>query len=439
MRTPYSHVFDFSISRELPSSFVLDVAYIGRLGRRLLQEEDMAMPLDLVDKQSGMDYFAAATLLSKAAAANVPMQSLAKIPYWEDMYPAAAGVYDGADFGGCTPGGATLPGNFSPTATQAMYSSYACALHNETLPLIFADVPGELGLGSNPCFPACSKLGPYAYFNPQFTSLYTWRGAGTSSYHALQVSIRRGMTHGLQWDFNYTYSKSIDIGSNAERINEVDAYFQADQIINSWSPAQLRGVSDFDTTHQFNTNWVYQLPLGRGKRFAGSSSRWLNAVIGGWQWSGLARWTSGFPTTIETFTSFPTNWFLPSTAILNGPKPRTGAFIDQNGNPDLFKDPIAAQGAFRYSLPGESGQRNELRGPGFFGIDSGLSKSWPFTESQSLKFSWEVFNVTNAVRFDVAPLPQTTGQLDAASSVFGTFSSTLTKPRVMQFALRYSF
>ena len=439
VKTPYSHVFDFSISRELPNSFVLDVAYIGRLGRRLLQEEDMAMPLDLVDKGSGMDYFAAATLLSQAAAANVPIQSLSKIPYWENMYPGAAGVYDGADFGGCTPGSATLPGNFSPTATQAMYSSYACALHNETLPLIFADVPGELGLGPNPCFPACSKLGPYAYFNPQFTSLYTWRGAGTSSYHALQVSIRRGRTHGLQWDFNYTYSKSIDIGSNAERVNEVDAYFQANQIINSWSPAQLRAVSDFDTTHQFNTNWVFELPLGRGKRFAGSSGRWLNAVIGGWQWSGLARWTSGFPTTIETFTSFPTNWYLPSTAILDGPKPKTGAFINQNGNPDLFKDPAAAQGAFRYSLPGESGQRNELRGPGFFGIDSGLSKSWHVSESQSLKFSWEVFNVTNSVRFDVAPLPQTTGQLDATSSVFGTFSSTLTKPRVMQFALRYSF
>jgi Carboxypeptidase regulatory-like domain len=438
-KTPYSHVFDFSISRQLPSNFVLDVAYIGRLGRRLLQEEDMAMPLDLVDKQSGMDYFAAATLLSKAAAAKTPIQSLAKISYWEDMYPGAAGVYDAADFGGCTPGNGTLPANFSPTATQAMYSSYACALHNETLPLIFADVPGELGLGPNPCFPACSKLGPYAYFNPQFTSLYTWRGAGTSSYHALQVTIRRGMTHGLQWDFNYTYSKSIDIGSNAERVNEVDAYFQADQIINSWSPAQLRGVSDFDTTHQFNTNWVYELPIGHGKRFASSSNRWLNGLIGGWQWSGLARWTSGFPTTIETFTSFPTNWYLPSTAILNGPKPQTGAFINQNGNPDLFKDPVTAQGDFRFSLPGESGQRNELRGPGFFGIDSGLSKSWPVTESQSLKFSWEVFNVTNAVRFDVAPLPQTTGQLDAISSVFGTFTSTLTKPRVMQFALRYSF
>jgi len=439
MKTPYSHVFDFSISRELPSSLVLDVAYIGRLGRRLLQEEDMAMPLDIVDKQSGMDYFKAATLLSKAAAAGTPIQSLAKIPYWEDMWPGAKGVYDAADFGGCTPGNATLPANFMPTATQAMYSSYACALHNETLPLIFADVPGELGLGPNPCFPACSKLGPYAFFNPQFTSLYTWRGAGTSSYHALQVTIRRGMTHGLQWDFNYTFSKSLDIGSEAERVNEVDGYYQANQIINSWAPAQLRGPSDFDTTHQFNTNWVYELPVGRGKRFAGSANRWVNAVIGNWQWSGLARWTSGFPTTIETFTSFPTNWYLPSTAILNGPKPQTGAFIEPNGNPDLFKDPVAAQGDFRYSLPGESGQRNELRGPGYFGIDSGLSKSWPFSESQSLKFSWEVFNVTNSVRFDVSSLPQNTGELDASSSVFATFNSTLTKPRVMQFALRYSF
>jgi Carboxypeptidase regulatory-like domain len=439
MKTPYSHVFDFSISRELPGNLVLDVAYIGRMGRRLLQEEDFAMPLDIVDKQSGMDYFKAATLLSKAAAANVPIQSLAKIPYWENMFPGAAGVYDGPDFGSCTPGGATLPAGFSPTATQAMYSSYACALHNETLPLIFADVPGELGLGPNPCFPSCSKLGPYAFFNPQFTSLYGWRGAGTSSYNALQVTIRRGMTHGLQWDFNYTYSRSIDIGSNAERVNEVDAYYQADQIINSWAPGQLRGPSDFDTTHQFNTNWVFDLPVGRGKRFASGASRWVNAIIGNWEWSGLARWTSGFPTTIETFTSFPTNWYLPSTAILNGPKPQTGTFLNAAGNPGLFKDPAAAQADFRYSLPGESGQRNELRGPGFFGIDSGLSKSWPFAESQSVRFSWEVFNVTNAVRFDVASLPQNTGQLEQPASVFATYNSTLTKPRLMQFALRYSF
>lgn len=454
LKTPYSYAFDFTVSRELRGNFVFEAAYIGRLGRRLLQEEDLAMPLDLHDPKTGVDYFSAATMFSKMAGAGTPVSSVSTAnagTYWEDMFPASV-QYPG--YGGQIPVSQLSPCNNFPfpntpnvTVTQAMYESFACNVHNETLPLIFADVPGEFG--TTGCYPLCATIPgqtnssgytPYAFFNPQFTSLYAWRSAGTSSYHSLQLILRHGRSHGLQWDFNYTFSKSIDIGSSAERINSYDAYYQADQIINSWSPAQLRGVSDFDTTHQFNTNWVYELPFGRGRQFGASLSGWQNALIGGWQWSGLARWTSGFPTTIETFTSFPTNWYLPSTAILSGPKPKTGAFIDpRTGNPDLFQNPAGAQGDFRFSYPGESGQRNELRGPGFFGIDTALSKSWRIHESQSLKFSWDIYNVTNAVRFDVAPLPQTTGQLEQPSTVFGTYSSTLTKPRVMEFALRYSF
>lgn len=102
--------------------------------------------------------------------------------------------------------------------------------------------------------------------------------------------------------------------------------------------------------------------------------------------------------------------------ILAGPKPKRGVFFDANGNPRLFQNPTAAQGAFRFSYPGESGQRNELRRPGYFGIDCALSKSWKLAESQTLKFTWDVYNVTNSVRFDVAPLPQTTGQLDQPAS-----------------------
>ena len=181
------------------------------------------------------------------------------------------------------------------------------------------------------------------------------------------------------------------------------------------------------------------MPFGKGRRFASSSGRWMNAIVGGWLWSGLARWTSGFPTTVTTFTSYPTNWELPSQAVLVGPKPVTGTFFDKDGNPTLFKDSAAAQAAYRYSYPGESGQRNGLRGPGYFDIDTALSKSWAITEFQSLKFTWEVFNVTNSVRFDAAPLPQTTGQLEQPASAFGIFGSTLTKPRVMEFALRYTF
>ncbi len=57
LKTPYSEAIDFSVQRELPGGFTLETAYLGRFGRRLLQQLDLAEPLDLVDPQSGMDYF----------------------------------------------------------------------------------------------------------------------------------------------------------------------------------------------------------------------------------------------------------------------------------------------------------------------------------------------------------------------------------------------
>src|SRR5204863_7072645 len=134
-------------------------------------------------------------------------------------------------------------------------------------------------------------FGPNAYFNSQFHSLYTWRSVGNANYHAMQISLRKKMTHGVQFDFNYTFSKSIDISSDAERI---DAYSGlGGQIINSWSPNALRAVSDFDTTHQINANWVVELPFGRGKALSPNADGIVPGSGGGWQLSGLARRTSG--------------------------------------------------------------------------------------------------------------------------------------------------
>jgi hypothetical protein len=65
IKTPYSYTFDLSYSRELPGSFQIEVAYVGRLSRRLLTPDDLAMPLDIHDKASGLDYFQAVTALAK--------------------------------------------------------------------------------------------------------------------------------------------------------------------------------------------------------------------------------------------------------------------------------------------------------------------------------------------------------------------------------------
>jgi hypothetical protein len=111
-------------------------------------------------------------------------------------------------------------------------------------------------------------------------------------------------------------------------------------------------------------------------------------------------------------------------------------YRDASGNPNMFPNVDNAINAFRHPYPGESGERNILRGQGYFGIDAGLGKEWAITEQQKVKFAWEVFNVTNSVRFDAA---NSSNGFDLSSSGFGVYSSTLTKPRVMQFSLRYSF
>ena len=246
------------------------------------------------------------------------------------------------------------------------------------------------------------------------------------------------MSSGLQFDFGYTFSKSIDIGSNAERVNALNTatggFF--DQVVNAWSPNQLRSVSAYDTRHQITADWVYQLPLGKGKRFGSGMGRIGDALLGGWGWSGIAHWTSGLPFTIESGGFWPTNWEIQSTAIQTGNTGSTGVFRDSSGNPNIFKDPTKASAAFRLPLPGESGQRNELRGPGYFELDFGVSKAWKVTEASNVKFSWETFNLTNSVRFDAA---QSANNFTLTTGAFGEYSSTLTSPRVMQFSLRYDF
>ena len=117
--------------------------------------------------------------------------------------------------------------------------------------------------------------------------------------------------------------------------------------------------------------------------------------------------------------------------------------LDANGAPQAFDNPTAVLAGIplspplRNPLPGEAGTRNGFRGDGYFGVDAGLSKLLILHDQHALRFSWEVFNVTNSVRFDVSPL--TSLQNQTSSGQFGVYGATLTQPRVQQLALRYQF
>jgi len=258
------------------------------------------------------------------------------------------------------------------------------------------------------------------------------------------------MSAGLQFDLNYTYSKSIDVGSNAERVNGFESGGLAfnSQVINAFSPDLWRAVSDFDTTHQLNANFIWDLPFGHGRHWGGATNSFVNAVFGGWTVSGLYRWTSGFPFSVLAGNGWATNFELEGTSVVVGAKPKTGVFRDQDGDPNVFQNPTSITCAcfagsasgpvtFRATYAGEAGQRNNFRGPGYFGIDGGLAKTWKFSENKLVKFSWEVFNVTNSVRFDAAGSLPNQDLVDITS--FGKFNAELTSARVMQFSLRFGF
>ncbi len=472
LKTPHSYAVDFSLARELPHRFSLQFAYVGRFGGHLLTRRDLNQPLNIVDPNTKIDYFTAASALSKLARDNFDaiaksngtltyQDTLSSVTdnspglgntaaYWHNMLPELppnATTYTSFCGGQLAPGSGGL--------IQAVYDLYynpACAyVGNEIVGLADIDLYGELGddLGDVLFFKQFNgAVGPNGngsgkYLNSQAISAYGWSSIGNSNYHAFQATLRKQFSNGVQFDFNYTYSKSLDITSSASRVGFALVGYQnvgtvGSLLENAFNPNSQRAVSDFDTTHQLNANWMAELPFGRGKRFAANAGTIADNVIGGWQLTGVARWTSGYPFTVDVGQNWPTDWFYTGITQMIA-RPRTGAFKHPNGSVTLFPDPAAAQAGFIIPFPGGKISRNSLRGQGYAGVDLGLSKRWKILESHSLQLKWDVFNVLNQVRFNAQGVGTAVTSLNQAPTQFGTYSSLLTQPRVMQFALRYEF
>jgi hypothetical protein len=456
LKTPYSYTLDLAVSRELGSGFSMEAAYVGRLSHRLLAQDDLAMPLDIFDKGSGIDYFTAEKALAKAfrpqlvAGATAPTLAFnpASLPanvqkFWQDQIQplAPGGAYS---LSGCTGTNASGNPNVLPTTNPVVFAFdvFCGTSFNDSLALYNLDYNGIPDF-NNPNQLYFTSGGQYSYYAPQYSSLYAWRSMAWSNYHALQVVLRHRMTHGFQFDLNYTFSKAEDISSDAERVGPASngsLLGLNNNIINAWDPDAQKGVASFDATHQFNANWIFELPFGRGRAFGKDSNRLLDALIGGWQLSGLFRITSGFPVTVDNgFSNFPTNFEMEGNADQIAPV-HTGVFTN-TGTPNIFSNGPAAINSFAPAYAGESGQRNVIRGDGFFGLDLGLAKRWtmPWSEKQSVQFRWEVFNVPNTVRFDVQSSLLSNSLGLGSGTSFGNYSGLLTNPRIMQFALRYEF
>jgi hypothetical protein len=432
--SPIHYSWSASIGRQLPAGIFVEASYIGRRARNLLITRDTMHLNNLVDPQSGMDWYTAAGLLDDLRNANTPLGQVRPIAYFENLFPNL---------------GENFWGDPSVSSTQAVYGIIA---KEDFFGFDFFDIKDWTFVQV-----AIDDLGivPNLFFHPQYAALSTFSTRGESDYHAGTLSVRQRIRNQISLDFNYTLSKSMDTASGLQTSGAYGAAF----VINPLNPEQQRAVSDFDIRHIINANLLWELPIGRGRRFLGDSPGFVDAILGGWQITNIVRWNSGIP--IGSYgapydsVQWATNWNVQSAGVRIRPiepSPTRGGGRNPDGSekaPNLFGDPEQAYQSFRNARAGEVGDRNIWRLPNYWTVDMGLAKSFkmPFNENHRLMFRWEVFNVANFQPMGSLSFARTNmglgqdPQLNSPPSEWGNFSGIhpFATPRVMQFGLRYQF
>jgi hypothetical protein len=255
---------------------------------------------------------------------------------------------------------------------------------------------------------------------------------GNSDLEAFQSSLRRNISTGLLISANYQYSHGISDGSNGDG--------ESDGLQNANCRTCERGNADFDVRHNFSSSVVWLVPAGKGRRFLRNSSGFVNAVLGGWQLSGIGMARTGLPLNVTLSRSASA---LPD-GINSNQRPNVvpgQPLYPSNQNPTLWLNPYA------FSIPangtwGNAG-RNILRAPDFWQLDSSLEKRFPVTERTYISIRADVFNIFNRAQLGT---PNAKWTNPSTGTTYGQITSPYTTsavgtgtPRQMQFMLRFSF
>jgi hypothetical protein len=433
MKLPTVHEWNFGIQRELPGGFVMQAAYIGRRGERLF----MAYDINQIKVEPILDSFL--RLQANNRLAN------------------------------CLPSGATrpnAPGPCVPAFTAAQIPLLAANVTGINAAFVNSTTTqGELNVNNIGNLARriedttlAFKLRP----NQQFGVITYLDNSGDSNYHAAQFTLRRRFSSGLGMSLAYTFGKSIDNQS----VDPVGASSGGGlSTTNSRTPTDIRDFrqerarSDFDRTHVFTGATVWEVPLGRGRRFFGSSHGVVNQILGGWTINTIFNVMTGEPFAVRSG-SFTANGSHESRAGVQAPvKPQLQELPGQTfAGPVLFKPvTVATCGvdltqAFCLPAPGQEGAgRNTFTAPSYWNVDLGFIKTFAITERVKVQFRTEMFNAFNHANFD-NPRDASVGSPSIQSSLFAqtccaavappstqTIVQTGEAARVIQFALKVQF
>ena len=400
-RTPYAIIASFGLQRELPGGLQFEADYYGRFNRKLFVLSDAGQTMDFTS--AGQKMSVAFTNLELDAEQNVATASVQTQPFFENV--------------------------FFPGATKAIYN-------------IFKGTGGPLAEGNTGLMVLLLGLRPSNIgLTPQFFVNALATNQASSSYNSLFTILRKRLSNNLQFDFDYTYAHAIDNNSTVPHANGNFEPGVTTILCDATNPRACRGNSEFDVKHQVTAYFVYDLPFGRGQRYAGSAGKLLNEAIGGWEISGIESWHSGYALTADSGISSTTSLAADAGQDFIGPRSALASNIHidrSSGTPvvQFFKNPVAVANAYTPALGLTVGTRDNLRGPHFSNTDLAVSKNFPlWSERYHLQFraeAYNLFNHTNFALYDPTLTSPTT--LGVITSEAGIEPS-----RVMQFALRFEF
>jgi hypothetical protein len=227
--------------------------------------------------------------------------------------------------------------------------------------------------------------------NPNYASITGSLNNGISNYHSLQASIRRRLSAGLSFDFNYTWAHfldSIDSSSWGSRSGQTPYQYAND-------PARNYSNSNFDMRNALKGRIVYDLPFGKGRMFMNKS--WLlDDLLGGWQLASTMQFQSGQPFTLTAQSNSVANYQLAGSVFPNW---NGKSFYSANKTPAHWFDPTA------FTLP-ENGtfgnlRRNALYGPGYQNENLSAGKYFDIHEQMKLQFRIDTTNIFNHTNYNL--------------------------------------
>ena len=279
------------------------------------------------------------------------------------------------------------------------------------------------GVGDPTTWAPLQERRPLYRFNPLITNISTTASRGRSNYNALQASFKQRLWQGLDFVANYTFGKALS--NNLGYYGSGGVASEGAYPVNSYDIDMNYGPAFFDAKHIFSLAGSYELPFGRERQFGSDWNPVVDAVLGGWSTSFAFTSHTGFPITVQDGN----NRTLQATRSTPWPNRIGSGEVD---NPTLER--WIDRSAFEPAPLGTFGNAGVgiLRAPGYWNLDMSVSKRFLTFGQQYLLFRGELFNALNHPNFGPP-------DRNIQSQNFGTITSTVGDPRVVQLVVKYYF